>query len=171
MDDVAGALADIRAVMADAGYDDADYRLVLQGYPSPVPAGADFRYREGGWSRTTTGGCPFWDVDATWARDVFAPSLGDALADVAAAADAEFLDLSDAFDGREVCADDASQGTGVDAEWVRFVSTGILQGEIQESLHPNAYGQRALGACLARVHDAAPGSTAARTPRAPAPTG
>ena len=62
---VAAALQDIRRTLTAAG--DSQYRIVLQSYPAPLPAASQFRYPETGWKRTTTGGCPFWDVDADWA--------------------------------------------------------------------------------------------------------
>ena len=153
---VDGAIADIQAVMAAAG--DTDYRLILQSYPSPIPRGGEFRYSESGWSRTSTGGCPFWDVDATWARDSLVPQISDNLAAVAAGRGVEFLDLSESLDGREVCSTSTSQGSGVDAEWARFLVTGLTQGEAQESMHPNARGQRANASCIDLVVAAGPGS-------------
>lgn len=157
MDDVGRVLDEIRAVLADAGQEPGSYRLVLQSYPSPVPSGDEFRYGQGTWSRTFVGGCPFWNVDATWARDSFVPQLSSALAVVAAGRGVEFLDLQDALEGREICADGARQGDGDSAEWSRYLSTGVLQGEAQESLHPNAFGQQAIGRCLGLVHAAGPG--------------
>ncbi|MEM9608664.1 MAG: GDSL-type esterase/lipase family protein [Actinomycetota bacterium] len=151
MDGVAAAIADVRAVLDEAGQPPDSYRFVLATYPSPIPRGADFRYRESGWSRTFTGGCPVWDADADWARDSLVPQISDALAGVASAAGVELLDLRDAFEGRESCAASAAQGNGADAEWARFISTGLLQGEIQESAHPNAIGQRAIGTCISLV--------------------
>jgi hypothetical protein len=64
----------------------------------------------------------------------------------------QFLDLTDAFRGHELCASAAKQSTGrpdsASSEWIRFVDlTG--QGDSSESLHPNYFGQRALGRCLA----------------------
>ena len=61
------SIADIRAALAAAG--DDDHRIIVQSYVSPVARGSAFRYRESGWSRITTGGCPFWNADADWARD------------------------------------------------------------------------------------------------------
>ena len=148
---LAAAIADIRAVMDEAGQPADSYRFVVQSYPSPIPRGAEFRYRESGWSRTFTGGCPFWDADADWANDSLVPQIAAGVAAVAATAGVELLDLRDAFDGREVCSSTTGQGPGPDAEWVRYVSTGILQGEVQESMRPSAIGQRALGRCLALV--------------------
>jgi hypothetical protein len=42
-------------------------------------------------------------------------------------------------------------------EWARFI-TLLSQGSTQESLHPNAYGQRALGACLGKLYGHKPGA-------------
>lgn len=163
MQGVAQSLVDIHGVLRDAG--DDDYRVVLQGYPTPVPQSDEFRYPETGFSRTFTGGCPFWDSDADWANDQLVPAIRANLAAVAAAFDAEFLDLSAALAGREACAQGAEHGPGANAEWIRFVTTGIAQGQAGESVHPNFYGQQALGQCLELHIEAGPGdSTCANTP-------
>ena len=38
------------------------------------------------------------------------------------------------------------------AEWVRWINTGITEGDAQESAHPNAYGQKAIGKCLQLIY-------------------
>lgn len=155
---VAKAIDEIRAVMSDAGQGPDSYRLVVQSYASPIPRGADFRYSESGWARTNTGGCPFWNVDATWARDSLVPQISSEIGAVAAAKGAEFLDLSNAFEGREICSTSTAHGAGANAEWARFLSLGVTQGEVQESIHPNAFGQQAQGTCLGLLAAAASGS-------------
>ncbi|GGV29293.1 hypothetical protein GCM10010495_51970 [Kitasatospora herbaricolor] len=147
---------EIRAVMTAAGYAAGDYRIVLQSYPSPIPRSSEMRYGESGWSRADTGGCPFWDGDADWARDSLVPQISDALAAVAAAKGVQFMDLRDMLQGREVCATATRQATpstapsATTSEWARFVDAGLSasQGTVQESMHPNYYGQLALGRCL-----------------------
>jgi hypothetical protein len=48
--------------------------------------------------------------------------------------------------------------SAADSEWVRFVDyTG--QGEYAESLHPNYYGQEAVGRCIAAAAAKAGDST------------
>ncbi len=158
MNGVGKAIDEIRAVMDAAGQAAGTYRLVVQSYPSPIPRASEFRYSESGWDRSNTGGCPFWNVDANWARDSLVPQISDNIKAVAEGRGAEFLDLSDALDGREVCSTSAAQGSGADAEWARFLVTGLTQGEAQESMHPNALGQQAIGTCLAQQFAAAPGS-------------
>ncbi|MFE2346685.1 GDSL-type esterase/lipase family protein [Kitasatospora cineracea] len=147
-------LADVRTALERAGHPAGSYRLVLQSYPSPLPDAARIRYPGERYDRLTSGGCPFFDQDLTWAHDELVPEISTALAEAAHEAGAEFLDLSRAFEGREVCATSTRQAdpehppTGESAEWVRFVTSGVGQGQLQESLHPNRFGQQALGRCL-----------------------
>ncbi|MFJ5832743.1 GDSL-type esterase/lipase family protein [Streptomyces sp. NPDC093089] len=158
MADVAKSVDEIRAVMTAAGYAASDYRIVLQSYPSPIPRAADNRYGESGWTRTNTGGCPFWNADSDWARDSLVPQLANRLKGVAAAKGVQFMDLRDALQGREVCAKASKQVTSTvpasatTSEWARWIDSQSTQGLVQESMHPNAYGQQALGRCLALVH-------------------
>ena len=155
---VVAALDEIRAVLDEN--DDGDARVVLLSYPSPVPRGDEIRYGTN-FSRTFIGGCPFWRSDATWARDSLVPQIAAELRVAADAAGAEFLDLQDLLEGREICAETAehSDGTPTDHtdEWARFLRTGLLLGDAEESLHPNYFGQRAIGRCIELVARAEPG--------------
>jgi hypothetical protein len=161
------ALREIESAMASAGFARTDYRLVLQSYPSPIPRAAENRYSETGWSRLDTGGCPFWNHDSDWARDSLVNQVADALHGVARQQGTEFLDLRDALQGREACARGrALAGPGgpsaAASEWVRFLVSGIAQGDLQESFHPNAYGQRAIGRCLRALWERPRGAWACR---------
>lgn len=166
MSDVGRAIDEIREVMRQTGYATTQYRLILQSYPSPVPRGGENRYSESGVSRLSTGGCPFWNRDSDWARDSLVDQIADNLRVVAAAKDVTFLDLRDLLQGREVCARSATLVTSstppteTRSEWARFLTSGIAQGETQESFHPNTYAQRGLGRCLTLV---------AATPTRPTP--
>ncbi len=159
------ALRGVRGAMAAAGYAPGRYRLVVAGYASPFPPGRDFRYPEAGWSRLRRGGCPVWNGDADWADGAALGSLGAAMRSAAGAAGAEFLDLRDALDGHQLC-DRRARLVGpegpspLQAEWVRRLS--FAQGSARESLHPNAYGQRAIGACLGLLYAAPRGDYACR---------
>ncbi|MER5639006.1 GDSL-type esterase/lipase family protein [Kitasatospora sp. NPDC002227] len=166
---VTQSIESVRTVMSNAGYAQGSYRLVLQSYPSPIPRSSEMRYPESGWSRASTGGCPFWDADADWARDTVIPEISDHLAAVAAAEGVEFLDLRDVLQGREVCAQGTKLATttagpsATTSEWARYVDAGMSasQGTVQESMHPNYYGQQALGRCLSLEY-ATPGDHACR---------
>ncbi|MFI9007995.1 GDSL-type esterase/lipase family protein [Actinosynnema sp. NPDC053489] len=167
--DVGATIEAIREVV-DAAQGAGTYQFVLQSYPAPMPAAAGFRIAESG-PRWTEGGCPVWDSDADWAREELVPTIAGQPKRVAAHRGVRFLDLQDAFTGREVCASDSRQATsahsaanplpGTTAEWVRWVVTGYsAQGDRQESMHPNAYGQRALGTCLRLAHQRGSGDFA-----------
>jgi hypothetical protein len=159
------AVDEIRAVMAQAGYAPSQWKLVIAGYSSPVPATADVRYS--GADKWNKGGCPFYDNDFNWAKNVATPSIVNAMQAVAAEKGVQFLDVRDALNGHEVCHRSAALvgGSGpnpVTAEWVRWVNTGLVQGDAQESVHPNAYGQRALGKCLQLMYAKASGNWTCR---------
>ena len=148
------AVDEVRAVMSSAGYSTSQYKFVIQGYASPVPVGANIRYPQSSWDRLTVGGCPFYDVDANWAKNTATPTIVDNMRSVAAEKGVRFLDVRDSLNGHEVCHRSASLVTSsgpnpVTKEWVRWINTGITQGDAQESLHPNAYGERAIGKCIA----------------------
>lgn len=148
------SIDEVRAVMAAAGYSPSQWKFVIAGYASPVPAAADVRYS--GSDRWWSGGCPFYDADFDWAKYVATPFIVDSMRQVAAEKGVQFLDVRDSLNGHEVCNSSSSLVNGccpspVTHEWVRWVNTGCCQGDAQESLHPNAYGQRALGKCVALI--------------------
>lgn len=142
---IARSLADIRTVMADAGYADTDYQLVLQSYPSPVTE--ENRYT---WTKAFEG-CPIRDDDAQWARSIVVSQFAATLSSVATDANARFLDLSQAFFGREVCADgidhDQEWASGIDID-VGQIQNGVGGNIVQQSLHPNELGHAQFGTCI-----------------------
>ncbi len=154
------AIGEVQAVMARAGYRGADYRLIVMGYASPFPAGAQIRYPEDDWSRLIEGGCPVWNADADWAKRQAIPTIAAMTRAAATAEGAEHLDLQHALEGHEVCAKGARRPATPSAppetaEWFRRLS--FTDGPIRESLHPSPVGQRAIGICLALVYAAQPG--------------
>jgi hypothetical protein len=160
------ALNEIRAVMRLAGYRRRDYRLVAQTYPVVLPHAVDARYPQGD-PRRTIDGCPFYDADMNWTKDVAAPRIGRAVSVAAAASGAEVLELVHAFDGHELCAKtDAAvsplvRPSATRSEWGRAISAStIVQGESQELFHPNAFGQMALGRCIGALYAARRGAYA-----------
>ena len=165
------AVDEIRAVMSSAGYSTSQYKFVMQGYASPIPVGANIRYPQSSWDRLTVGGCPFYDVDANWAKNTATPTIVDNMRSVATQKGVRFLDVRDSLNGHEVCHRSSSLVTSspspVRHEWVRWINTGITQGDAQESLHPNAYGEQAIGKCIALSYAQASGNhTCRNTPGA-----
>ncbi len=152
---VAKAISEVRAVMSSAGYSNSDYRFVLQSYPSVIPRASENRYAESDPSRSAVGGCPFYDADSNWARDSVVEQISDHLRYVAVSDGVQFLDLHNALQGHEICSTSDSLATPTNppsssgSEWGRFINESTpTQGDLQESFHPNAYAQMALGRCL-----------------------
>ncbi|MFD8985315.1 glycosyl hydrolase family 18 protein, partial [Streptomyces sp. NPDC059564] len=161
-EDVARTLDAIHDTMGGSGQDQSTYDLVVQGYPAPLPPANEMRYEGDHYDRYSKGGCPFYDADVSWTGEGAVAEIGGMLRGAARDGDAAFLDLSDAFSGHELCSETAKQATSnnsldkpiaaEDAEWVRYFSGLGGGGEWQEAVHPNAYGQRALSACLVRMN-------------------
>ena len=72
--EITASIVDIRSVMSAAGYTDADWTLVVDTYPSPIPNGDGFAFWETGYNRFDEG-CGFWDEDADWANSVALPTI------------------------------------------------------------------------------------------------
>lgn len=137
------AVQDVRQVMADAGYADSDYDLVIVSYASPVTENMQFGH--------AFEGCPIRKADARWGRTVATVLLADALADVAAQTGARYLNLSRATEGHEAC----NRSVSSSQEWVRPLTVrleqllyGVAGHLVQESFHPNARGHNQMGRCL-----------------------
>ncbi|MFC9285164.1 hypothetical protein [Streptomyces sp. NPDC057052] len=159
MEKVDKAVQEIRTVMSAAGYEQNDYSLVLQSYPSPLPNSSEINQPEFGTARTDYG-CGMWDADLDWVDKELIPELGRQISMVAASNGADFINMKDALQGHEVCSKGSRQGsywwdTGDNpvlhdnvSEWARFSNTGLLQGEAKESLYPDFFGQQAMAVCL-----------------------
>ncbi|WP_206074597.1 hypothetical protein [Antribacter gilvus] len=166
---VTAAIRNVDTAMRNAGYTSSQWTLVVQNYPSPVPHGSGFRYSESGYTRQSTGGCGFWNRDADWANSTALPTINGAL--LGAAADSGLtnvrtLDMTHAFDGRRLCENGVGlyeevglanwQAAGAQdrTEWINQIRTVSTVGgpySVQESLHPNYWGQLAMRNCLRQV--------------------
>lgn len=143
---VEAAVRDVREAMRRAGYVPATYDLVLLSYSAPIT--------ERMIGLQALHGCPYSKPDAEWGRTVLFPALAEALRGVASRTGARFLDLVRATEGYEACARAVAA-----EEWQRRLTVdpdafahGGLQGALlhvaQESFHPSAAGNRAMGGCL-----------------------
>jgi hypothetical protein len=165
---ILGAIGNIRTAMSNAGYAQALYSIVVQTYPSPVPNGAGFRYSQSGYTRQSTGGCGFWNRDADWANSTALVTINNAVKSAAASAggNVKVLDIAGAFNGRRLCetgvnlmessgkANWTVAGASDVTEWIdqiRTVSTVFGPYFVQESLHPNWWGELALRNCVRQV--------------------
>lgn len=165
---IAGAFNNVATAMRNAGYADSQWTLLAQTYPSPIPRGDAIRYSQSGYSRQFTGGCGFWNADADWANDTALPTINGAVTGAAAdsgLSNVRTLDLASAFNGRRLCentvglyeekgiANWLSPGAVDQTEWVnqiRTISTCCADSPyyIQESIHPNYWGQLATRNCV-----------------------
>jgi hypothetical protein len=172
---VAKAVDEVRAAMSAAGYAQSSYRLIVQSYPSVAPRASETRYGElARVGRTLVGGCPFYNADLNWARDSAVRQIAATLRSAVSGKGVQFLDLQDAFQGREICSTSSELAMATRppaaerSEWGRFVQLvngAVVQGELQEVFHPNAYGQRAIGTCLSLIWaQSGPGYACTNTP-------
>lgn len=163
---ITGSYQNVRTAMRNAGYADGAWTLLVKTYPSPIPGGAGFRYAESGYSRQSTGGCGFWNKDADWANATVLATINDAVRGAVADSgltNVKVLEMSGAFNGRRLCetgvglyeevglADWRTAGAVDRTEWVnqiRTVSTVVGPYFVQESIHPNYWGQLATRSCI-----------------------
>jgi hypothetical protein len=181
---IKNGLLNIATAMRNAGYADSQWTLLVQDYMSPIPGGAAFRYSQSGYTRQSTGGCGFWNADADWANNTALPDINNAVKSAVTATaltNTKVMELANAFNGRRLCENTVglleekgltwwTDAGAVDkTEWInqiRTVSTCCGSDYyIQESLHPNYWGQLALRDCLRQAYNAgAPrGGTCTRT--------
>ena len=164
--EVAGALANVAAAMANAGYSPSQWTLVVQTYWSPVPNGNQFRYSESGWTRQATGGCGMWNKDANWANATAVTSMNYSLTEGlrrSGITNAVTLDMSASLNGHRICESGVGlleekgltswtqPGAADKSEWVnqiRTTSTIFGPYQLQEGLHANYWGQLAMRNCL-----------------------
>ena len=170
---IANSFLDIRTAMRNAGYADSAWTLMVQNYPSPLPNGSGFRYSQSGFTRQNTGGCGFWNGDADWANGTALPTINNAVTSAitqSGITNAKTLNITSAFNGRRLCETGVglyeevglsswTQTGAVDStEWVNQIRTVTTSGNspyyIQESLHPNYWGQLAFRSCVRQAYNA-----------------
>ncbi len=165
---ILAAINNVKAAMAAAGYSPGQYTIVQQTYPSPVPSGSGFRYSQSGFTRQSTGGCGFWNRDADWANSTALVKINDAVKGAATSAGVTVLDLSASFNGRRLCENTVNlmeksgranwtvAGASDATEWVaqiRTLSTVFGPYYVQESLHPNWWGEKAIRNCVRQAYN------------------
>lgn len=168
---VKNAILNLRQAMLNAGYADSQYKIIVQTYTSPIPLGSGFRYSQSGYTRQTTGGCGFWNKDADWANNTAVVKMNQAVTNGAAATgltNLKYMYAASAFNGRRLCENTVglleekavstwqSAGAVDKTEWVsqvRTASTIFGPYQLQEGLHPNYWGEKALRNCLRQAYN------------------
>ncbi len=168
---VKGALLNVRQAMTNAGYADAQYKIIAQTYSSPIPNGSGIRYSQSGYSRQTIGGCGIWNNDATWANNTVVPALNGSITNgvtQSGLTNVVVLNATNALVGRRLCentvglleekgvANWQSTGAADKTEWVSQVRTATTifgPYQLQEGIHPSYWGQKALRNCLRQAYN------------------
>jgi hypothetical protein len=167
---IIAAINNIKSAMTSAGYSSTQYTIVAQTYPSPIPRGSGFRYSQSGYTRQSTGGCGFWNRDADWANDTALVKINQAVKNAAAAggSNVKVMDIASALNGRRLCESGVNlmentgkanwtvAGASDVTEWVaqiRTLSTVFGPYYVQESIHPNYWGQKALRNCVRQAYN------------------
>ncbi|MDO8363073.1 MAG: hypothetical protein Q7V88_09260 [Actinomycetota bacterium] len=169
---ITGAINNIKTAMANAGYSAGQYTIVAQTYPSPIPNSSGFRYSQSGFTRQSTGGCGFWNNDANWANGTALVKINNAVKNAAAAANTagnvKVMDLAASFNGRRLCENTVNlmensgranwtvAGASDATEWIaqiRTLSTVFGPYYVQESLHPNWWGEKAIRNCVRQAYN------------------
>ena len=174
---IATAFQNVRTAMRNAGYGDNAWTLLVQTYPSPIPAASGFRYGQSGYTRQSVGGCGFWNQDADWANSTALLTINStvrAAIGQSGLTNTRLLELQSAFNGRRLCENTVglyeevglsswTQSTAVDkTEWINQIRTVTTIGSnyyIQESLHPNYWAQLALRSCVRQAYTQNRGGT------------
>lgn len=154
---VQGAIERTHATMLAAGYATGSYELIVQGYPRLIDA--PNRYPETYADRLFAGGCPIYDADVRYLNARFAV-LMQQFAGAAERASAttgqpvRWVDITELFAGRELCAPGAAQVDTIPADQIvakaeRVHMVRLLPPfSIFEPFHPNQIGQQAVQACV-----------------------
>jgi hypothetical protein len=163
---IKNAILNIHQAMANVGYADSSYTLMVQTYWSPLPLGSGIRYSESGWSRQSTGGCGVWNADANWANNTALATFNNSIRNAVAAAalpNTKIFDAQNALVGRRLCENTVGlleekgltswrqAGAADKTEWVSQIrTTSTLFGpyQLQEDFHASYWGQLALRNCV-----------------------
>jgi len=166
------SIENVGTALVDAGYNKADFTIMVQNYPSPLPAnGAEIRYNPFG--RSFPGRCPLYDNDANWANETALKTINQTVENAAKEAAAKYkvkrLRLESAFNGRRLCEAGlelvselggkirkfTDRGAVDRTEWINQVRVLKIAApfEIQEDFHPNYWGQLALRSCVREAYN------------------
>jgi len=170
--DIAAALRRTATAMRQAGYRSSDYDIVMQNYPSPLAPARRLRYAENQaerWAVGGVGGCPFFDRDAKKAQTLMLATINESVRRAVRQSqllNIHRLDLTRAYVGSRLCEKGSHQlqetdlaswnsaGAVNQLEWVNMIYLPPLHPrpwQVQESLHPNYWGQLALRNCVRKV--------------------
>lgn len=179
----------VRQTMTNHGKSDPDdYRIVLMGYPNIVAGISSNRYADK--DRREHGRCPFTGPDSGYIDERMMPKFNAMYKALAHEKSVDVIDPESVLYGHRLCehgslrARPETQATPENMEWVRYIDHSLdvngglsslvdllfdsfgspiypgEQGRFTEAMHPNQFGQEALGSCIRKwwfQRNAAPG--------------
>ena len=172
------AMQNVYEAMSAAGYRPSEWKFVIQLYPAPLPASNDFRYPEfdkkNPVQRQFDGGCGVMNRDVDWARDTFLPTVNQEVMAAGRMLETQlvggndnilYLHTNPTFVNHTLCSKTTSlvtagwrtSGAAKRAEWItqiRVLSSlfsRLPPYQLQESLHPDYWGQLAMRNCLRQL--------------------
>jgi len=171
---ITGALDAVTRVMREAGYEDGSYRFIYNGAPKLFAGSPERIPSTTGWMGNyyDSPGVPFHDSTVTWSNDVAVPLMNDIMRTAAGASvnqEIEFMDLANVFKGHELSNTHTRQYRKGDvqpgnlSEWVvpldpNYIRHSYGAPRLQESFHPNSFGQQVIGRCVTDVIAGNPGA-------------
>jgi hypothetical protein len=163
------AISNVRTAMRDAGYQDSQFTVVVQNYPSPLPPSGGMRISQS-LPRQAWGGCGLWDADIDWANNTALATINRTVRNAAGSFpqpnNIRTMDISQALVGHRLCevgvghAQNLSFEGGFNparvdkVEWVNQIRTATtIWGpyQVAEGFHPNFWAQKALRNCVRQV--------------------
>ena len=166
--EIESGIINVGNAVKNAGFNPAEFTILVQDYPSPIPATAGtFAFPES--VRRKRCGAPFLNADAAWASTTALPVIEKTVKEAAENVQegglytVKFLELEKAFNGRRLCELGTRlvhSGAGSPFrwrwDWAPDVSEWVNQVRIRpgnpfsqnEGFHPNYWGQLALRNCL-----------------------
>jgi hypothetical protein len=168
---IRGALLNVRQAMANAGYADSAYTILVQTYWNPIPRGAQFRYPQSGWTRQSVGGCGLWNADADWANDTAFAQINGSVRNAmtqAGLANTRLLEINQLTNGHRLCENTVGlleekgltswhqTGAADQTEWINQIRTATAifpPYQLQEDVHANYWGQLAMRNCLRQAYN------------------
>jgi len=167
---IRGALLNVRQAMANAGYTDSAYTILVQTYWNPIPRGTQFRYPQSGWTRQSVGGCGIWNSDANWANDTAFAQINNSVRNAMTQAglpNTRLLEINQLTNGHRLCENTVGlleekgltswqqPGAADQTEWInqiRTVTAIFPPYQLQEDVHANYWGQLAMRNCLRQAY-------------------
>ncbi len=172
---ISDAIVRLRTALNDSGQGSA--AIIVSTYPNPIPPATETRTKETYIDRLYNNGCPFLNTDMTWAAGTVAPTVSNAVRQAvidSQVSGIRVLNMDPVVAGHRLCAKNVNTLSNLGKTWttpgawdlsewmtqIRLTSTVGTNYEVQESMHPNWWAERAMRNCFRQMLDPAAGAAA-----------